>query len=93
MGIARLSRPSCGPFSMPGVQCRPISLIAEASKAAGSGEYRLVNRYFEATPPPVLTAALDGFGAFVVKPDTYQKVLTDIQAAADEDWSTHQQGN
>ncbi|MEV4111194.1 extracellular solute-binding protein [Nonomuraea sp. NPDC049695] len=67
--------------------------IAEVSKAAGSGEYRLVNRYFEATPPPVLTAALDGFGAFVVKPDTYQKVLTDIQAAADEYWSTHQQGN
>ncbi|MFI7633200.1 ABC transporter substrate-binding protein [Nonomuraea sp. NPDC049400] len=67
--------------------------IAEVSKAAGSGEYRLVNRYFEATPPPVLTAALDGFGAFVVKPDTYQKVLTDIQAAADEYWSTHPQGN
>ncbi|WP_433440696.1 ABC transporter substrate-binding protein [Nonomuraea sp. CA-141351] len=67
--------------------------IAEVSKAAGSGEYRLVNRYFEATPPAVLTAALDGFGAFVVKPDTYQKVLTDIQAAADEYWSTHQQGN
>ncbi|MEV6037435.1 ABC transporter substrate-binding protein [Nonomuraea sp. NPDC052116] len=67
--------------------------IAEVSKAAGSGDYRLVNRYFEATPPPVLTAALDGFGAFVVKPDTYQKVLTDIQAAADEYWSTHPQGN
>ncbi|WP_431927570.1 ABC transporter substrate-binding protein [Nonomuraea jabiensis] len=67
--------------------------IAEVSKAAGSGEYRLVNRYFEATPPPVLTAALDGFGAFVVKPDTYQKVLTDIQAAADEYWSAHPQGN
>ncbi|MEU6785937.1 ABC transporter substrate-binding protein [Nonomuraea angiospora] len=67
--------------------------IAEVSKAAGSGDYRLVNRYFEATPPPVLTAALDGFGAFVVKPDTYQKVLTDIQAAADEYWSAHPQGN
>ncbi|MFI7133551.1 ABC transporter substrate-binding protein [Nonomuraea sp. NPDC050153] len=67
--------------------------IAEVSKAAGSGEYRLVNRYFEATPPPVLTAALDGFGAFVVKPDSYQKVLTDIQAAADEYWSTRPQGS
>ncbi|MGN9843295.1 ABC transporter substrate-binding protein [Nonomuraea sp. H19] len=67
----------------------PDPAIAEVGKAAGSGEYRLVNRYFEATPPPVLTAALDGFSAFVVKPDTYQKVLEDIQAAADEYWSTH----
>ncbi|MDP4503416.1 ABC transporter substrate-binding protein [Nonomuraea turcica] len=67
--------------------------IAEVGKAAGSGEYRLVNRYFEATPPPVLTAALDGFSGFVAKPDTYEKVLADIQAAADEYWSTHKQGN
>jgi ABC-type glycerol-3-phosphate transport system substrate-binding protein len=67
--------------------------IAAVSKAAGSGEYRLVNRYFEATPPPVLTAALDGFGAFVVKPDTYPKVLEDIQRAADEYWSANPPGN
>ncbi|MCA2225359.1 ABC transporter substrate-binding protein [Nonomuraea aurantiaca] len=67
--------------------------IAEVSKAAGSGQYRLVNRYFEATPPPVLTAALDGFGAFLVKPDSYQKVLEDIQGAADEYWSSHQPGS
>ncbi|MEV0390113.1 ABC transporter substrate-binding protein [Nonomuraea sp. NPDC050643] len=67
--------------------------IAEVGKAASGGEHRLVNRYFEATPPPVLTAALDGFSAFVVKPDTYQKVLSDIQAAADEYWSTHPKGN
>ncbi|GAA3579614.1 ABC transporter substrate-binding protein [Nonomuraea rosea] len=67
--------------------------IAQVGKAAGSGEFRLVNRYFEAAPPPVLTAALDGFGAFVVKPDGYQKILEDIQRVADEYWSTHQQGN
>ncbi|WP_188195285.1 ABC transporter substrate-binding protein [Nonomuraea sp. SYSU D8015] len=67
--------------------------IAEVGKAAGSGEYRLVNRYFEATPPPVLTAALDGLGGFVAKPDTYEKVLAGIQAAADEYWATHKQGN
>ncbi|MEU6720463.1 extracellular solute-binding protein [Nonomuraea sp. NPDC046802] len=66
--------------------------IAKVGKDASGGEYRLVNRYFEATPPPVLTAALDGFGAFVVKPDTYEKVLADIQAAADEYWSTHKPG-
>lgn len=64
--------------------------LGKITKDAGSGTYRLVNRYFEATPPPILTAALDGFGLFVSKPETYQKVLQDIQKAADEYWSTHQ---
>ncbi|NUR85425.1 MAG: carbohydrate ABC transporter substrate-binding protein, partial [Nonomuraea sp.] len=52
--------------------------------------YRLVNRYFEATPPPILTAALDGFGKFVTDPSTAQEVLETIQKAADDYWSTHQ---
>lgn len=64
--------------------------LGQITKDAGGGKYRLVNRYFEATPPPILTAALDGFGLFVTKPETYQKVLQDIQKAADEYWSTHQ---
>ncbi|WP_157251974.1 ABC transporter substrate-binding protein [Nonomuraea typhae] len=60
------------------------------TKDAGSGKYRLVNRYFEATPPPILTAALDGFGKFVSDPSTGKEVLETIQKAADEYWSTHQ---
>ncbi|MER6944432.1 ABC transporter substrate-binding protein [Nonomuraea sp. NPDC000554] len=64
--------------------------LGQITKDAGSGKYRLVNRYFEATPPPVLTAALDGFGKFVNEPGTYQEVLQTIQKAADEYWSTHQ---
>ncbi|MEU8361418.1 extracellular solute-binding protein [Nonomuraea sp. NPDC048882] len=67
--------------------------IAEIGRAAGRGEHRLVNRYFEAAPPPVLTAALDGFSAFVVDPAGYPEVLTGIQAAADEYWSTHKPGD
>ncbi|RSN03081.1 ABC transporter substrate-binding protein [Nonomuraea sp. WAC 01424] len=64
--------------------------LGAVTKDAGSGTYRLVNRYFEATPPPVLTAALDGFGKFVTEPGTYKEVLDSIQKAADEYWSTHQ---
>ncbi|GAA0949567.1 ABC transporter substrate-binding protein [Nonomuraea longicatena] len=60
------------------------------TKDAGSGKYRLVNRYFEATPPPILTAALDGFGKFVTEPGSYKEVLETIQKAADEYWSTNQ---
>ncbi|MFC7718280.1 ABC transporter substrate-binding protein [Nonomuraea recticatena] len=65
-------------------------VLGQVTKDAGSGKYRLVNRYFEATPPPILTAALDGFGLFVTKPDSYRQVLEDIQKKADEYWSTHQ---
>ncbi|MDP4503696.1 ABC transporter substrate-binding protein [Nonomuraea turcica] len=64
--------------------------LGAVTKDAGSGKYRLVNRYFEATPPPILTAALDGFSKFVTEPGTYKEVLETIQKAADEYWSTHQ---
>ncbi|MGW0483182.1 ABC transporter substrate-binding protein [Nonomuraea sp. NPDC003214] len=64
--------------------------LGQVTKDAGSGEYRLVNRYFEATPPPILTAALDGFSKFVTEPGTYMEVLETIQKEADEYWSTHQ---
>lgn len=58
------------------------------NKAAGEGEYTLANRFFEAMPPPVLTAALDGFGAFMVDTGSYQKQLENIQKASDEYWKT-----
>ncbi|MFI7702876.1 ABC transporter substrate-binding protein [Nonomuraea sp. NPDC049480] len=64
--------------------------LGAVTKDAGSGKYRLVNRYFEATPPPILTAALDGFSKFVAEPGTYKEVLETIQKEADEYWSTHQ---
>ncbi|WP_433435779.1 ABC transporter substrate-binding protein [Nonomuraea sp. CA-141351] len=64
--------------------------LGAVTKDAGSGQYRLVNRYFEATPPPILTAALDGFSKFVTEPSSYKEVLDTIQKAADEYWSTHQ---
>lgn len=64
--------------------------LKDVTKDAGSGEYRLVNRYFEATPPPILNAALDGFSKFVTDTSTLQEVLETIQKEADEYWSTHQ---
>jgi multiple sugar transport system substrate-binding protein len=57
------------------------------TQQAGSDEYVLYNRYFEATPAPILTAALDAFGAFVVNPDEYQSQLESIQEVADDYWA------
>lgn len=62
--------------------------LADVAKAAGSGQYTLINRYFEAAPPPVLTAALDAFGAFMVHPSSYMSQLQTIQKAADSYWSS-----
>jgi multiple sugar transport system substrate-binding protein len=64
----------------------PDPQLNQIAKSAGQGEYVLANRYFEAAPAPVLTAALDAFGAFVTNPKDYKKQLENIQKAADEYW-------
>jgi ABC-type glycerol-3-phosphate transport system substrate-binding protein len=59
------------------------------AQTATGDQVALANRYFEAAPPEVLTAALDAFGAFMVDPSSYQKQLENIQKAADDYWKSH----
>jgi len=47
-----------------------------------TSKYQLVNRYFDAVSPTVLTAALDAFSAFMANPNGYQSQLASIQQAA-----------
>jgi len=70
----------------------PNTDLNTLTQQAGSGTYRLVNRYFEAAPPDVLTAALDAFGDFTVHPNNYLKDLRTIQTANQKYWSTHKAG-
>ncbi|TDD64711.1 extracellular solute-binding protein [Jiangella aurantiaca] len=63
-------------------------LLADLNEQSASGDYRLLERYFEATPTPVLTAALDGFSAFVTNPGDPMPILETIQAEADAYWSS-----
>lgn len=65
----------------------PDPALNEINKLAGSPDATLANRFFEAVPAPVLTAALDAFGAFTVKPGDYPKQLQTLQKAADDYWS------
>jgi multiple sugar transport system substrate-binding protein len=67
--------------------------LSTVVKNAGQGQYNLLLRYFEAAPPPVLTAALDAFSAFMVSPGSYMKQLQTIQAAAQTYWSSHSAGS
>jgi hypothetical protein len=66
----------------------PDPALNQLNTSAGAGTYALANRYFEAAPPPVLTAALDAFGAFLADPGSYRKQLENIQRAADEYWKS-----
>lgn len=61
--------------------------LNDINKLAGGSEVALATRFFEAVPAPVLTAALDAFGAFTVKPGEYMKQLQTLQKAADDYWS------
>jgi multiple sugar transport system substrate-binding protein len=65
----------------------PDPALNEINKAAGSSDVALASRFFELVPAPILTAALDAFGAFTVKPADYQKQLATLQKAADDYWA------
>lgn len=60
--------------------------LSRITQEAADQQNRLVLRFFEAVPAPVLTAALDGLSGFLVKPDSYRKVLETIQKANEQYW-------
>jgi multiple sugar transport system substrate-binding protein len=67
--------------------------LAKITTEAAGGQNRLVLRYFEAAPAPVLTAALSGFDGFLGKPGSYMKVLQEIQKTNADYWKTHKAGS
>ncbi|MDL4771957.1 ABC transporter substrate-binding protein [Actinomadura xylanilytica] len=77
----------------PRVKVADPELDRVTKEAAKEERNRLVPRYFEAAPPPVLTEALSGFDGFLGKPDTYMKVLQDIQKVNAEYWKSHKAGS
>ena len=51
--------------------------------------YRLVNRYWEATPTDICEEAVDKFAEFILKPDAYMQVLGDLEKIAQDYWREH----
>jgi multiple sugar transport system substrate-binding protein len=49
--------------------------------------YRILNRYWEATPTPICEQAVDKFAEFILNPSSVDKVLADLDKIADEYWS------
>jgi ABC-type glycerol-3-phosphate transport system substrate-binding protein len=49
--------------------------------------YELLQRYWEASPSPIVENAVDELSRFMLNPDEAQSVLEAIQAIADEEWA------
>ena len=62
-------------------------MLADLGTTVADGEHLLFTRYFEATPTPILTVALEQFGAFNANPGDPLPFLETIQAEADEYWA------
>jgi ABC-type glycerol-3-phosphate transport system substrate-binding protein len=50
--------------------------------------YRVLNRYWEATPTAICEKAVDKFAEFILKPNTVDTVLADLDKIADDYWAT-----
>lgn len=50
--------------------------------------YKVLNRYWEATPTAICEKAVDKFAEFILKPKTVDTVLADLDKIADDYWAT-----
>ena len=51
-------------------------------------KYRVLNRYWEATPSPICEAAIEKLGEFIVNPNTLDEVLAEIETVAANYWQS-----
>ncbi|HVP18671.1 MAG TPA: extracellular solute-binding protein [Spirochaetia bacterium] len=64
----------------------PASKVALKKKIV-SENYRVLNRYWEATPTPICEKAVDKFAEFILKPDSVNTVLADLDKIAADYWA------
>jgi ABC-type glycerol-3-phosphate transport system substrate-binding protein len=64
----------------------PESKVALKQKIV-SENYRVLNRYWEATPTPICEKAVDKFAEFILKPDSLDAVLADLDKIAADYWA------
>jgi hypothetical protein len=81
----RRSRP--GPKSSGDAPANPKAqstnpILASLISTLGEQQYRFMQRYWEASPPPIVESAVDELGRFMLNPDEYQSVLETIEGLA-----------
>jgi hypothetical protein len=66
----------------------PASKVALAKTITG-GNFKVLNRYWEATPTPICEKAVDEFAKFILQPKSVDTVLADLDKIADDYWATN----
>jgi len=56
-------------------------------------DYRILNRFWEATPTPICELAVVKFGEFILEPDAIDRVLEDIEKMASGYWEKNPRQN
>lgn len=74
------------PFN-PKAQASTTTFQDLGKELSDTGKYQFYVRYYDATPTPVLTAALDQFTGFMTNPGDPTKYLQGIQSAAATYWA------
>ena len=62
-------------------------VLSDLVKQIDEGGYRLIQRYWEATPPQIVENAVDELGRFMLNTGEYQSVLETIQGLAEDVWN------
>jgi multiple sugar transport system substrate-binding protein len=60
----------------------------EIDETIKAGDYKLLNRYWEATPHDIVEVAVDQFGKFMLKSGDPAPILETIQKQADQSWAS-----
>lgn len=61
--------------------------LTQLTEAAAADDTVLLERYWECSPPELVESAVDSFSKFMVDPASYQQVLEEVQAKAEEVWA------
>jgi len=72
---------------LPGVQSKN-AVTDKVFNDIQSSKYRLVQRYWEATPPDISEFAVDQFSKFILDPTKYMEVLQTIDDHAKKYWAS-----
>lgn len=62
-------------------------VLTNISNLLNEGQYELLQRYWEATPPAIVENAVDELARFMLNPGDGQSVLEAIQKIADDEWA------
>lgn len=68
-------------------------VIADLNQQIEAASPILLNRYFEALPPSLVTDSTITLDGFMVKPDSLAKVISDLVSAEKKDWDAWKSGN